>query len=167
MSPLPHGGAVKKHIFRPLFVVIGIWSIIFIARFFVVPGDFGIWERGYMYGWYRKSNEEDWKAFKVKYKFDNNYCQSCHGDKVDSLMKSPHAIMSCENCHGPVMEHPLQPERLKINKDRQQCLRCHTYLSYPTSNRSNIRGIDPEVHNPGIECSSCHNPHNPSLEALK
>lgn len=158
---------MKNHIFRPLFVVIVILGIIFITRLFVVPEDFGIWERGYMYGWYRKSNEEDWKAVKVKYKFDNTYCQGCHTEKFDSMMRSSHATLSCENCHGPALDHPLNPEKLHIDKSRQQCLRCHTYLPYPTSNRSNIKGIDPSTHNPDIECSICHNPHKPSREALR
>jgi hypothetical protein len=158
---------MKKHIYRPLIVVIAIWGIIFLARFFVVPKDFGIWERGYMYGWHRKSNEEDWKAVKIKYKFDNSYCQSCHGDKFDQLMRSPHKILRCENCHGPVLDHPVSPEKLPINKSRDQCLRCHFYLPYPTSGRANIKGIDPLIHNPNIACSECHNPHGPKMEAIK
>lgn len=158
---------MKNHVLRPLFVVIGLVIIVLIARLFIVPKDFGVWERGYMYGWHRKGNEEDWKAVKVKYKFDNEYCKGCHTDKYDSIMKSPHAIIKCENCHGPVLDHPSEPAKLQIDRSRQLCLRCHTRLPYPTSNRANIRGIDPATHNPDIECSMCHNPHKPSLEGLK
>lgn len=158
---------MKNHVLRPIFVVIGLVIIVLIARLFIVPKDFGIWERGYMYGWHRKGNEEDWKAVKVKYKFDNEYCKGCHADKYDSIIKSPHAIIKCENCHGPALDHPSEPVKLQIDKSRQLCLRCHTRLPYPTSNRANIRGIDPATHNPDIECSMCHNPHKPSLEGLK
>jgi ribosomal protein S27E len=158
---------MKNHVFRPLFVVIGLVGIVLIARLFIVPKDFGVWERGYMYGWYRKSNEDEWKAVKAKYQFNNEYCKDCHNDKYDSLMQSPHAIIKCESCHGPALEHPLNPTKLHIDKSRQQCLRCHSYLPYPTSGRANIRGIDPDKHNPDIECSMCHNPHKPNLGASK
>ena len=54
------------HVLRPLFAVLVVAALILIARVFLVPQDFGIHERGYMFGWYRKANEEEWKALKVK-----------------------------------------------------------------------------------------------------
>jgi len=158
---------VKSHVWRPLYVVIAIVILILIARVFYVPKDFGIWERGYMYGFHNKGSEQWWKQFKVKYKFNSEYCKDCHSDKYESIMKTPHAIINCENCHGPVLDHPSDPPKLKIDKSREQCLRCHYPLPYPTSGRANIRGIDPEKHNPGVECSMCHNPHKPTLEGMK
>lgn len=157
---------MKSHVWRPLFVVIAIIILILIARQFLVPKDFGIHERGYMYGWYRKSNEEDWKKITVKYK-SAEYCKDCHSDKYDSIMKTPHAIIQCENCHGPAMDHPSDPPKLVIDKSRALCLRCHYPLPYPTSGRANIRGIDPEKHNPDVECSMCHNPHKPKIGGEK
>jgi len=150
------------HVLRPLFVFLAFIAIVLIARFFYVPKDFGIHERGYMYGWYRKSNEEEWKQVKVKYQ-GMEYCKDCHPENYKNLMESPHAIIQCENCHGPAIDHPSDPLKLSIDRSRELCLRCHTYLPYPTSNRANIRGIDPDNHNPGIECSMCHNPHKPNL----
>ena len=91
---------MKNHVLRPLFVVIGIVVLILLARMVIVPKDFGIGERGYMYGWHRKSNEEDWKKFKVKYQ-GREYCKDCHHDKYDAIKQTPHAIIQCENCHGP------------------------------------------------------------------
>ena len=52
---------MKNHVFRPLFAVIGIIVLVLAARIFYVPKDFGVHERGYMYGWYRQGNIEDWK----------------------------------------------------------------------------------------------------------
>ena len=158
---------MKSHVWRPLFVVIGIVLLILIARQFLVPKDFGIHERGYMYGWYKKSNEEYWKTkIAVKYK-SAEYCKDCHSDKYSMIMQTPHAIIQCENCHGPAMEHPSDPPKLAIDKSRAQCLRCHYPLPYPTSGRANIRGIDPEKHNPDVECSMCHNPHKPKIGGTK
>lgn len=157
---------MKSHIWRPLYVVIGLVVLILIARQFLVPPSFGIHERGYMYGWYRASNADEWKKYPVSY-MSEEYCKDCHSDKYAMIMQTPHAIIQCENCHGPAREHPSNPPKLEINKTREQCLRCHFPLPYPSSGRANIRGIDPEKHNPGIECSMCHNPHKPKLEGMK
>ncbi len=55
------------HVLRPLYLVLAIVAIILIARTFLTPDDFGTHEQGYMYGWYRQSNVEEWKNFPVKY----------------------------------------------------------------------------------------------------
>ena len=156
---------MKNHVLRPLFVVIGGVAIILLVRAVYVPADFGVQDRGYMYGWHRKGNEEDWKNFKVKYQ-GKEYCKDCHSDKYTSINKTPHRIIQCENCHGPAIDHPSDPPKLTIDKSRALCLRCHYPLPYPTSGRAKIRGIDPAVHNPDAECSTCHNPHNP-MEGLR
>lgn len=158
---------MKNHVFRPLWVVLGIIALILIARVVYVPKDFGIHERGYMYAWNREGNIEDWKKFQVKYQ-GTEYCKDCHSDKYESIMKTPHAIIPCEDCHGPAITHPDNPPKLAIDKSRGLCLRCHQHLPYPTSDRANIKGFDdPETHNPGVECVMCHNPHNPTLEGMK
>ncbi len=157
---------MKSHVFRPLMVFIGLVAIVLIARQFIVPEDFGIGERGYMYGWHRTGNEQDWKEMAVQYK-SREYCRECHDDKYSTMLKTPHAIIQCENCHGPAGDHPLDPQKLDIDKSRGQCLRCHTYLPYPTSGRMNIKGIDPDAHNPDIECVLCHNPHKPNVGSVQ
>lgn len=156
---------MKNHVWRPLFVVLGIVAAILLGRLFVVPDDFGVHEAGYMYGYHRKSNEQDWKDFKVKYR-TSVYCAECHEDKVARLSASAHEAIECENCHDPAVDHPEDPETLTVDTSRELCLRCHAWLPYPSSGRKDIPGIDPESHNPGEECSLCHNPHNPSLEDM-
>ena len=58
---------MKNHVWRPLFAVIGMAAVVLVIRAFYVPKDFGVHERGYMYGWYRAGNIEDLKNVKVKY----------------------------------------------------------------------------------------------------
>ena len=157
---------MKSHVLRPLWVVLGLVAIVLVARTFYVPASFGVHERGYMYGWYRADNAEDWKKVTVKYQ-GSDYCKTCHPDKYESISMTPHAIIQCENCHGPAKEHPADPPKLAIDKSRGLCLRCHASLPYPTSGRANIRGIDPDRHNSDIECVTCHDPHKPALEGLK
>lgn len=157
---------MKNHVLRPLIVFIGIIILILLVRMILVPKDFGVYERGYMYGWHRHGNEEDWKNIKVKYQ-GKEYCKDCHADKYDSINKTPHKIIQCENCHGPAIDHPSNPPKLSIDRSRAQCLRCHFPLPYTSSGRAKIRGIDPEKHNPDVECCMCHNPHMPNLEGLR
>ncbi len=153
---------MKSHAYRPLFVVLAVVGMIFLARVLVVPDDFGAHESGYMYGWHRKGNEEDWKNFKVKYR-TMEYCKDCHYENHAALAGGPHAIIECENCHGPAVDHPAEPARLEINRTRRQCLRCHAYLPYEASGRTVIPPIEDREHNPGTECVTCHNPHKPGF----
>ncbi|MBI5742075.1 MAG: cytochrome c3 family protein [Nitrospirae bacterium] len=153
---------MKSHVWRPLWIVLGLVGLILLLRPLIVPSDFGTGERGFMYGYHRKGNEEDWKAIKVKYR-SKEYCKDCHQEKYDSNMSSKHSIIQCENCHGPAVDHPENPEKLVIDKSRALCIRCHAYLPYEQSDRSKIKGINPAEHNPDMECSMCHDPHKPNL----
>ncbi len=156
---------MKKHVWRPLYVVLAIVAGILLFRLAYVPDDFGVQERGYTFGFHRLSNEQEWRNFPAKYR-DSGYCNQCHEDKVSRLEQSPHQMIPCENCHGAAFDHPDKPEKLAIDRSRGQCLRCHARLYMPSSGRSNIPGIDPEQHNAGTECVDCHNPHNPNLEEM-
>ena len=156
---------MKKHVWRPLYVVIGIVAFILLFRMFYVPSDFGAQERGYTFGFHRLSNEQEWKDFPAKYK-GSQYCAECHVEKSQSLNNSAHMIIPCEDCHGAAFNHPEEPERLTIDRTRDLCLRCHSELYMPSSQRNDLPGIDPQTHNAGIECAECHNPHNPSLEDM-
>ncbi|ACM19376.1 menaquinol oxidoreductase complex Cbc4, cytochrome c subunit, putative, 4 heme-binding sites [Geotalea daltonii FRC-32] len=157
---------MKNHVWRPLYVALCIVALILIVRVVAVPKDFGVHDRGYMYGWYRLGNEKEWRNFKVKYK-TSAYCMSCHSDIYEDLQRSPHARIMCEDCHGPALGHPDDPPTLTINRERKLCLRCHSYLPYKTSGRGKIRGVDPDTHNPEAECVLCHYPHNPVKEGSK
>jgi len=142
-------------------VFLGLAGLILVIRIILVPADFGIHEQGYLYGWYRKSNEQEWVNLAIKYQ-GRGYCQDCHGEPYKSILSSPHRGIECENCHGPAGDHPTNPLKLKKNTGRDLCLRCHSYLAYPTSKRSEIKGIDAEKHNPSGACASCHDAHKAS-----
>jgi len=149
------------HVLRPLYVVLALAAIILIARIFLIPGDFGIHEQGYTYGWYRGSNITEWKNFTVKYQ-GREYCNTCHTDEARKLLSFPHKAIECENCHGPALSHPDDPPKLVLDRSRELCLRCHARLFYQNTQRSQIKGINPDQHNPGLQCVLCHNPHEAS-----
>lgn len=157
---------MKSHVWRPLYLALGVVAAILVLRAVVVPEDFGVHESGYMYGWHRKSNVAEWEAVTVKYR-TSEYCKECHRDKYDDLKASPHAAIMCENCHGPNLRHPEDPSSLTIDRSRELCVRCHFYLPYKASGRGRIRGINPETHHPEAECVLCHYPHNPLREVKK
>lgn len=151
---------MKNHVLRPLVVVIVIVLLLLAVRAVLVPADFGTHERGYMYGWHRKSNEQEWKAVQVRYKTSAG-CAQCHPDKQADLAASPHGNISCENCHGPALEHPKDPVGYTIDRSRALCIRCHAKLPYRDTLRGGISGIDPERHHIQAQCVMCHIPHNP------
>lgn len=157
---------MKNHVWRPLLVAVCGIVLMLIVRMVLVPNDFGAHERGYMYGWHRKSNEAEWKAVRVKYRGAET-CRECHDDNYKAIKSSPHADISCENCHGPLDGHPDKPAKLAIDKERSLCLRCHLKLPYMASDRGSLPGINPDSHNPGLACVVCHNPHSPSREVRK
>ena len=157
---------MKNHVFRPLYVVIVVVILFLFFRDVMVPDDFGVNGENFTYGYHRASSIDEWKAVSVKYR-GKAYCEECHTEKYEENMASMHKTIQCENCHGPALNHPDDPEALVIDKSRALCLRCHASLGFPgVGGRSDIPGIDPEEHNQGEECSECHNPHNPSLEEM-
>jgi hypothetical protein len=157
---------VKSHVWRPLFVALGIVACMLLLRLVLVPSDFGIHKNGYMYGFYRTGNVADWQAVKVKY-MGQEACKDCHKRNYDDIKKSPHTNIDCENCHGPLLEHPKAPVKMPIDSSRSLCLRCHLKLPYKPSDRGSMKGINPDTHHPSEECVLCHYPHNPTREVKK
>lgn len=156
---------MKSHVWRPLLVVIGLALLIFAAGQLYVPADFGAQERGYMYGYHRAGNEQEAQKLVVMYR-GNEACRDCHAEKLAKLVPSRHHRIPCEDCHGPIGNHPDNPPKLAIDRSRELCLRCHAGLSMPSSQRNDLPRIDNLKHNPGTPCSDCHNPHHPELEAM-
>lgn len=157
---------MNNHVFRPLFAALLLVALILAARQVMVPSDFGVHGDSFTYNFYRASNVNDWENFPISYK-GQAYCEECHDENTASIAISKHAAIQCENCHGPAMNHPDDPETLTIDRNRELCLRCHANLPYPGSLRGEIAGIDAGEHNPDEECVECHKPHNPNLEDME
>ncbi len=153
---------MRNHLFRPALVAVGFVALVLLARHFIVPDDFGIHGRNFTYGFFRLSSVQEWRDLPTKYQ-GRESCAECHEEEVEHNMTAKHRLLQCENCHGPALDHPDDPELLAIDRSRELCLRCHTALPYPASQRGDLPGIDPESHYPDAMCSECHNPHNPDL----
>ena len=157
---------MRNHVLRPLFAAIVLVALILTARQIMVPSDFGVHGSSFTYNFYRAGSVTDWENFPVSYK-GTAYCAECHEDNTESLAASKHFIIQCENCHGPALDHPDDPDLLTINRSRDLCLRCHANLSYPGTLRGELPAIDSVDHNPDEQCVQCHNPHNPNLEDME
>jgi len=162
-----------SHAWRPLFVVIGLTILVLIARAIIVPSDFKAANNDYKYQWHRLSNEEEWKNFKVKHK-GRGYCKDCHPAQHERAIASRHAKVQCENCHGPAIDHPEAPAKLVIDRSRELCLRCHAKLPYRAVQYAELPGEpiqlkmqNPDEHNPGIECVTCHDAHKAGFKGGK
>jgi len=139
------------------------------ARMIIAPS-FKAANNDYRYQWHRVANEQEWKEFKVKYR-GNSYCKDCHTQQFKNVEASLHAKVSCESCHGPAINHPDNPARLAIDNSSSLCLRCHSDLPYRRTQYSELpkgeiklKMIDAEIHNPGMECIACHNPHKTDIK---
>lgn len=157
---------MKNHVLRPLWVAIGLVAVVLVARHFMVPSDFGVHGDSFTYNFYRLSNVQEWKDFPVKY-LGQERCARCHDDKAEEHAGAKHAAIECENCHGPGVDHPRTIKKLPVDGSREQCLRCHQSLPYPSSQRMALPAIDGEEHKPTRECRMCHNPHRPDRRARR
>lgn len=154
-----------NHVWRPVIVTaVGIVGLL-VVRAWYVPSDFGVHGRNFTYGYHRLGAVDDWANFKIKFR-GREYCLDCHEDKVKTILASPHKLIQCENCHGPAIGHPDDNTSLKITGSRELCLRCHTRLAYPQSDRGKLLAVAPDTHNSGENCVECHKPHNPDLEKM-
>jgi predicted CXXCH cytochrome family protein len=153
---------MRTHVWRPAVVAIGLVLLFFVARFFLVPADFGAHESDYVYRFYRLANEQEWREHPVGYRTSAG-CGECH-QQAEFIASSPHAPINCENCHGPALQHPQEPAILTVETGRGICLRCHAGYAYRVAGRAAIPGIDPQSHFPDQSCADCHDPHRPQQE---
>lgn len=139
---------------------------VIVARMIIVPS-FTAANNDYRYQWHRAANQQEWKDYKVKYQ-GSDYCYDCHNEQHKKITASLHAKIQCENCHGAAIDHPDNPQKLAVDKSRELCHRCHSYLAYrPLEYKElekktiRLKMIKPDEHFPdeNMQCISCHDPH--------
>ncbi len=143
---------IPEQIKRLSVIIIIVVSLFFIARYLLVPKDFG------EYGHYRTSAVAVIIAQDIQYA-GHQICFDCHDDVVDVKQTGYHKNVNCEVCHGAAAAHTEDEEvELKAPRERGYCPICHEYLpSRPTG----FPQIVSASHNPMKACISCHNPHDP------
>jgi hypothetical protein len=135
----------------PLFAAFILIFIVF--RHFLVPVSFG------QYGHYRGNSLIDNANREMVYS-NKETCIECHPDIYEKLQSDLHANLSCVICHGPGLEHAINPDSTNIVKkgSRAHCGRCHSLN--PARAAGVITQIDvAEHHKEKNDCIECHNPH--------
>ena len=123
--------------------------------------------------WYRANSLQDIKELPMTYG-GNESCQSCHPKELEVLAGPGHWKLSCESCHGPLIDHIQDRQKVGmavvVNESPQQCLNCHSeQVNRPADfpqyryrhgermvrRQKSARG--------GRYCLDCHNPHAPQV----
>ena len=150
--------------YRPALRIFGVFSgllvLVVVARQLAVPDSYGL------SGPFRLDAVQE-AMERVPRHQGNSKCAECHDQEVALHDKDAHASVACESCHGPGWKHVESPEevRLLIPQGKELCLSCHQLLS---AKPGSFPQIDWKQHyafvgvkDEGVECKSCHNPHEP------
>lgn len=146
-------GNTPEQIKRLSIIIVILLGLFFVARFLLIPEDFG------EYGHYRTSAVNNIISQEIQYA-GHQICYDCHDDIVTEKQSSYHKKVNCEVCHGPAALHVKEEGDIELRapRERDYCPICHEYLpSRPTG----FPQIISASHNPMKACITCHNPHDP------
>ena len=147
------------HLFRFAGLFVLAFLIFLVVRHYVVPKSFG------QYGHYRGNAIGEIAARPVKFA-GHETCEICHSDVADKKKAGKHAHVNCEACHGALASHaedpggvvPVKPDTATL------CARCHTASA---AKPKGFPQVEPAEHSQGLPCETCHQPHNPGMDAPK
>jgi uncharacterized CHY-type Zn-finger protein len=147
-----------RHLFRFAGLFVLAFLIFLVVRHYVVPKSFG------QYGHYRGNAIGEIAAHPTKFA-GHEACEACHTDVVEIKKNGKHAHVNCEVCHGALAQHADDPTVKPVLPDTAAlCTRCHTASA---AKPKSFPQVVPADHSQGLSCETCHNPHNPGLNAPK
>jgi len=131
--------------------------LFFVARGLLVPKSFG------EFGHYRGAALGEIAAQPISYG-GHEVCEGCHDDVLPVKRVGRHARVNCESCHGPQAKHTEDPGSLVPPKldTTVLCARCHAASH---SKPMDFPQVQVAEHSSGLACDTCHQPHNPRIEA--
>lgn len=88
-------------------------------------------------------------------------CLECHEKDVKTSLHV-NAGIGCESCHGPSEAHVLDPHGVKPPRphERSFCGSCHAQT---VGRKGKITMQNMKDHNPGTDCTDCHQFHAEEL----
>ena len=145
------------HLFRFAGLFVLAFVVFLVVRHYVVPKSFG------EYGHYRGNSICEIGALPVKYA-GHQACESCHTDVLDVKKNGKHAHVNCEACHGALVKHADDPTSVTPPKldTAVLCVRCHAASG---AKPKGFPQVAAQEHSQGLACETCHQPHNPGMEA--
>lgn len=90
-------------------------------------------------------------------------CSACHASISRTKALSPHAPLSCTDCHTAPEDHKSNPRLKRASKPtrREDCGKCHAQKA---GSEKYIPRIDMETHGEQYLCWQCHYPHFPEVK---
>jgi len=166
-----------KHLWRAILIWVIITLVYLLGRGFLVPASFG------KYGYYRGDNLQEQMNIRVpRHGTGIESCAFCHEDRVAAIAETPHVVINCETCHGPLITHvdypsieeflanPQSFERtgeMEIHSAQELCIKCHD--SQPAKPKGYPQVVvvehleDREMELAPDVCLECHDPHDPEM----
>ena len=102
-------------------------------------------------------NNQDWASRPLQYA-DTQVCNDCHTPQYVVWQLGDHTDVSCETCHAPAYDHVTGGPPPEIDRTQGLCVNCH---GEAVSRPRGFPQVDPEAHSAGLNCITCHNPHEP------
>jgi hypothetical protein len=166
-----------KHLWRAVLILVFVVVGYLLGRGFLVPASFG------QYGYYRGDNLKEQMNIRIpKHGNGPEACAYCHEEKVELIAETPHRVINCETCHGPLRTHveydsieafikdPGNYEwtnEMEVHSAQELCIKCHDYqLAKPEGYTTivvveHLEERDMEL-GPYV-CFECHDPHDPEM----
>jgi Cytochrome c554 and c-prime len=124
-------------------------------RAYFVPHSFG------EYGHYRGDAIAEIAALPIVHA-GHQTCETCHTDISAEKTKGKHAGVACEACHGPQAKHTMDLSIVPAKPDAAVlCAQCHEASG---AKPKWFPQVDTKEHSLGLVCTTCHQPHSPSLK---
>jgi len=156
-----------SHLRRLAFVLVLAFTAFLVGRSLARPPSWNT------VAWYRAASLEDLRALPMSYG-GNESCQRCHAAEHAALAGPGHWKLSCESCHGPLVDHARGDEKtgqaILVTESPRQCLNCHEeqinrpedfpQYRYQHGERMARRHKSGRG---GRHCLDCHNPHAPEV----
>ena len=147
------------HLFRFAGLFVLAFAVFLVVLHFVVPPSFG------QYGHYRGAAIREIASRPVKFA-GHDTCEACHVDVAEKKSKGKHAHVNCEACHDAQANHAHSddPSTVKpaLPDTTVLCVRCHTASA---AKPKGFPQVVPADHSNGMPCNTCHQPHNPGMDA--
>ena len=150
---------IPPQINRLVILFIIVTGLFLIIRQFLIPDTFGD------LGHYRAASLQENESAALHFAGDEA-CMYCHEDIFDLKNRDLHIDLACEICHGPGQSHvqSMDATDIMIPAGRDYCGRCHAVnAARPVAF---VKQVDLATHNVELDCTECHNAHQP-WEALK
>jgi hypothetical protein len=116
--------------------------------------------------WFREDSLTDLRNTPLSHG-GNQSCEECHEDEYEDTMDFEHQTLSCESCHGVLVDHVAGDEKIAnavMDRSKGQCLSCHSVL---ISRPKDFPQFTEEVRRhrelkEGVPCVKCHGAHDPA-----